>query len=343
MSSYDPYEGIPHIADAQVSGLATLNGHAKRPTLADLLLARDDLADLPSPEPLITDTIDRRTVAVVAGHYGTCKSFLLQDWAACVATGKRWQGRETSQGKVVYIASEGAYGLHGRFSSWEYAWRKDIPSERLLVLPVPVSLADVGLMAELCAIVKDVDLVVVDTLARCLVGADENSARDMGMAVDALYQLRDATGGGTIAVAHHTGKDRTTIRGSSALEAGVDTVYKTEGDTRHLVVSRTKRKEGPTEDTLQLQLKAVAGTDSAILSALVANMRGGPSADDLLSHFISHYSEMGATKSDLVATSGLAKSSVYRAINDLIKDGLLRLDGKQHGGRLYLAGQENGR
>lgn len=337
MSSYDPYEGIPHIADAQLGDLATLNGHAKRPTLADLLLARADLADLPAPEPLITDTIDRRTVAVVAGHYGTCKSFLLQDWAACVATGKRWQGRETSQGKVVYIASEGAYGLHGRFSSWEYAWRRDIPSERLLVLPVPVSLADVGLMAELCAIAKGVDLVVVDTLARCLVGADENSARDMGMAVDALYQLRDATGGGTVAVAHHTGKDRTTIRGSSALEAGVDTVYKTEGDVRNLRVYRSKRKDGPTEDDIRLRLNMVAGTDSAVLSKFPEGAGNSPSNEALISHMISHYSELGATKSDLVETSGMSKSAVYRAVNDLLKSGGLVTDGRKYGGRIHLA------
>jgi hypothetical protein len=39
---------------------------------------------------LIEDTVDRRTVAVVAGSFGTLKSFVLLDWASCVATGSRW-------------------------------------------------------------------------------------------------------------------------------------------------------------------------------------------------------------------------------------------------------------
>jgi RecA-family ATPase len=56
-------------------------------------------------------------------------------------------------------------------------------------------------------------LVVIDTLARCMVGADENSARDMGEAIDALDRLRRAAGSCVLPV-HHMGKPNGTTRTS---------------------------------------------------------------------------------------------------------------------------------
>lgn len=73
---------------------AASNGRPlERPSLSQRLLTRAQLADLPQPEPLIADTLDRRTVALLAGHYGTAKSFLALDWSGCVATGRMWQRR----------------------------------------------------------------------------------------------------------------------------------------------------------------------------------------------------------------------------------------------------------
>jgi len=280
-------------------------------------LTRSQLKDLPRPEPLIDRTIDRRTVAVVAGHFGTLKSFVLQDWAACLATGREWMGRPVEQGRVLYIAAEGAQGLDPRLTAWEYGWQHNIPDDQLITYPEPVNLLDGQAVAELCELAAGCAL-VVDTLARCMVGADENSAKDMGIAVDALYRLRTATGHGTVAVAHHTGKDRATIRGSSALEAGVDTVYTTEGDARLMKLSRTKRKDGPREDILQLRLSPVLDS-GVIVSAIAADMNGR--ARDLMSVFMSAFVATGATKADLraVATkSGINSSSFHRSLNELV-------------------------
>src|SRR6202035_2917006 len=50
--------------------------------------------------------------------------------------------------------------------------------------------------------------VILDTLARCMVGADENSAKDAGIVVDAMTQLLASTPGGrgVILGVHHAGK-----------------------------------------------------------------------------------------------------------------------------------------
>jgi hypothetical protein len=109
-------------------------------------------------------------------------------------------------------------------------------------------------------------MVTLDTLARCSAGMDENSAMDTGRMLDSLAQVRDATGPtGVVGVVHHTGKsDRQTARGSSALESGVDTVYRTEGDARAMTLTCTKRKDGPDTDRLALGFKAITGTGSGV-------------------------------------------------------------------------------
>jgi RecA-family ATPase len=116
------------------------------------------------------------------------------------------------------------------------------------VYPAPLNLLRDNEMRELCAMADGMALVVIDTVNRCAVGGDENSARDMGIFVDAAYKVREATGDGIVLALHHTGKDKATIRGSSALEAGVDCIYQTEGDHVGITLKRTKRKDGPPDD-----------------------------------------------------------------------------------------------
>src|SRR2546423_12201311 len=70
------------------------------------ILTRTQLANLPPVQPLILDTLDRRSLAVLAGYWGTGKSFVSLDWACCVATGKHWQDRDVASPRV------GANGLY---------------------------------------------------------------------------------------------------------------------------------------------------------------------------------------------------------------------------------------
>lgn len=288
--------------------------------MKDRLLSRSGLANLPDPEPLIADTIERRTVVEVYGSFGTLKSFVMQDWAASIATGRPWMGRTVQQGPVLYVAAEGAHGLNKRLDAWEYGWRRDIDDDAFTTYPEPVNLLDDQAVAELSGLVAGRALVVIDTLARCLVGGDENSARDMGLAVDALYRLRDATGDGTVVVVHHTGKDKVTSRGSVALEAGVDTVYRTEGDARLMKMTRTKRKDGPQDDVLQLKFSPVLSS-GVIASTLGMDIR--PTGHELMSTFVSTFAATGASKAELRNAFDRSSSVFSRALNDLVNTGAL--------------------
>lgn len=287
------------------------------------LLTRSELAGLPPMTPLITDTLDRGTFVVLAGPWGSGKSLVAGAWSWSIAAGLPWERRsvDTSPGagRVLYIAGEGAYGLDARLRAWERTHNVRVP-DGLITLPYAVNVmqrTDVRLVADLVAELA-IDLVVVDTLSRCMVGADENAAKDMSTAVGNLDLTRDA--GATVLVVHHTGKDRSTVRGSSALEAAADTVYQTDGNGLSVTLRRTKRKDGPRDDEHRFTIEPVPGTESVILSA---SGNAPSSRDVILSAYLSAYRETGATKAQLRMASGLAPATFHRALSALVTDGKL--------------------
>jgi hypothetical protein len=164
--------------------------------------------------------------------------------------------------------------------------------------------------------------VVLDTLARFMVGADENSAEDCGQVVDVLHRMRERTpnGRGVILGVHHAGKDGKTFRGSSVFEAGADTVYAVGKDGGAITLDREKRKDGPLADVHRLKLTPVEGTPSAILEV----SRGDTNRDRagaLLSHFESHFAITGARTTQLLDVAEMPRATFYRALSDLLKRG----------------------
>ena len=299
---------------------------APRAALTGRVFSRGQLAQLPEPEPLIGGTIDQRTVAVVAGPPGSLKSFTLLSWACSIATGTKWLSRPIDHpGRVLLIAAEGAYGIHHRIEAWEDK-HCPVPDEALTVVAGPINLLNHQEVTELCAVADGHTFVAVDTLARCMVGGDENSARDMGQAVDSLYRIRDATAGGCVAAAHHTPQSAGhRPRGSTALLGGVDTCYMAEGGPQQMTLNRVKRKDGPTDDTLTVQLEL--RLKSGLLADKSADISGA--ADKLLSAFVSAFSTTGCSKAELRLVAGQPPATFYRSLNSLLSLRLLANDGTE--------------
>jgi hypothetical protein len=306
------------------------DGPRSRNPFARLAIDRAGLANLPDPEPLIADTIDRRSVALLAGYHGTGKSFVSLDWSACVAAGVPWQGRDVEPGRVLYIVGEGAFGIDARLRAWESHRGVSIPADRFVVIPRGVQVAKPKERADFLEYVADAgpfDLVVFDTLARCAVGVNENDAGELGVFVDALGEISRAADA-TVLVVHHSGKDRSTVRGSSALESGMDTVYFTEegGGPGFVNLTRTKRKDGKTFDDHRLRLEEVG--DSVVLRAL--DDTETPEQPELLGRAFgivrASFGDRIATRSELVRVlvdNGLSRPSAYRKVRDLDNMGVL--------------------
>lgn len=307
-----------------------------RLSLGDQLLTPTGLRTLPEPKPLIDNVLDQGTTALLYGKWGSSKSFIALDWACCVATGRSWQGRPTERARVLYVVGEGVAGFSSRLDAWEVGWRQKIEDGWLRFLPMPVNLMTRE-VDELIGLVNGggYGMIVLDTLARCMVGGDENSAKDAGIVVDSLARLMYATPErrGVVLGVHHTGKDGKTLRGSSAFESGVDTVYFAERDRHAVSLRRTKRKDGPESDVHSLKLSQVEGSDSCVIESLSGENNGENDSDSVVrlkQIFSEMFSQTGVSNSELrnvADQEGISQASFYRARGELLKSGWIRNTG----------------
>lgn len=299
---------------------------AEKGILKGRLLSPRQIRTLPEPTPLIDNVLDRGTTALLYGKWGSSKSFIALDWACSIATGHPWQGRVTERAKVLYVVAEGVAGFASRLDAWEVGWQTSIDDEWIRFLPMPVNLmtSDVNVLAEE---VKSggYGFIVLDTLARCMVGADENSARDAGIAVDSLAKLMYATPDqrGVVLGVHHAGKGGQ-MRGSSAFEAGVDTVYLTERDGQCVTLRRTKRKDGPESDVHRLTLQGMPGTDSCVIGAAPEKTVADGASVEHLKKIFQAFIQTGATNTELKTVAleqGMSYSDYSLARGALIAEG----------------------
>lgn len=197
------------------------------------LLTDGDLQTRPDPKWLIARHIPEDGIGLLYGDPGTGKSFTAQDMALSIATGKdNWHGDSIAPnaGPVLYIAGEGAGDFKLRVKAWKtvnYAADEMIPADRFRVLIEPMNFMRKEDIEQLLAAVeqagiKDLSLIVVDTVSRAAAGADENSQQDMSIFVQALDALRTKTGAFVLGV-HHASKAGQ-MRGSTVLAGAADVV-----------------------------------------------------------------------------------------------------------------------
>jgi len=212
------------------------------------VLLTPSLLTLKPPEHVIDGYLNRNSLAMLYGPSGGHKTFLAIDWALHVATGSRWQGCDTEAGSVLYIIAEGVSGMGIRVQAWGmHAGLPDLAERaNIFWLPLAVNIGEVEQVDALRVLLGELtpSLVVVDTLARCTVGLEENHARDMGIMVANLDILRRTTGA-CILLVHHSGKNiEAGARGSSALRGAMDTEIETVGMEPNILVKVTKQKDG---------------------------------------------------------------------------------------------------
>ncbi len=228
-----------------------------------------DIQITSTPEWAIEGLLPRQGLAAVYGAPGGGKSFLAIDAAGHIAAGLPWFGRDVEQGGVVYIAAEAGSGLRKRLAAWKMEHKVQGPLPLALVTVAPnlgttkdgsdtKQLID-ELRRQAPTLGFPIRVIVVDTLARALFGADENSAADMGAFVANAGMIADAFGCLVIAV-HHSGKDAERgMRGSSALHGACDSEWEIrDGQGGEKVVSLVKNKEG--EDGLSWSFRLTQKT-----------------------------------------------------------------------------------
>lgn len=323
----------------------------QRPTeqRALVLIEFRDLLRLPPVRWLVSEVMRSGELACLYGPPGSYKTFVALDMALCIAAGFEWWGRTVAAGPVVYIAAEGLYSVAARSKAWLQRF-DDIESvearlqQNFVVLGDAVSFldSDFELLHDLLAeLERKPVLIVVDTLARCAAGGDENSAQDMGLFVRACDRLRKLTGA-TVLLVHHAGKsDAKQERGSSALRGACDAMFATElQDEQERIAKLTceKQKEGAPFSPMMFQLAVVEiGIDAderPVESGRVERIEQGQvgastawldveaDPDSTIQDTLARsFFEDGAASSTLLAASALPKSTFYRHLKRLVDVG----------------------
>lgn len=201
---------------------------------------------------LIKGLLPAECTSSIYGPSGSYKSFLAISWACHIATGKSWDGRRVEKGAVLYVVGEGGTGVPRRIKAWENTHQEKATNLCCVNQPVfvaaPLQVEQLRLAAEHVkqATGLPVALIVIDTLARCFGGADENKASDMGGFIAGCDAVKAATGA-TVLVVHHSGKDETKgARGSSSFRAALDAEFLVKRETvgaKALVLTCTKQKD----------------------------------------------------------------------------------------------------
>jgi len=301
------------------------------------LLPADALDTLPPVRHLDANhEIPTESLVSLYGASGSGKTFVALDYAA----------RTAQASPVVYIAGEGAVGLAARKLAW--CRHHQLGAGELFFVPQAINLldeAEVSALIDLIAPLRPA-LLVIDTLARCMIGGDENSARDMGLFVTACDEIRVATGA-TVLVVHHTGKTGALERGSSALRAACDQMIGLTDEDGLITLSCEKSKDSApfTPRTLHL-LPVESGRTgeegqpetSCVLEPSDRSIMTGalsPSQRKILDALKQEtFRTAGAKSSVLAEVTGLKAGTLYKSLSALLRNGYARQN--ERGDPFYL-------
>jgi len=304
-----------------------------------VLLTWDEVKSLPDPTFLVEGILPRNALAQIFGAKGAGKTFVALDIALSVATGTPWQDNwDVYGGDVVYVAGEGHSGLKKRIRAWlEWQQRGNDALSRFRLKPSALPLGD---PTEVEAFVRAVcdcfpsgkaALVVLDTQARCTSGLEENSATDMGVAVEAAERIKRETGA-TVLLVHHPGRQGHD-RGSTAIPGALDTQVKLVGSLAALRLECVKQKDWEEFKPIGLKLSPMGDSlvpvlrGSSVVPAGPAGLtlKQRTTLNALGDHFANgaHYGEWKATARE----AGVGSGTFAKALKVLLDAGLVLKDG----------------
>lgn len=285
------------------------------------LLDLDGLRKLRPPSWLVRGQLVEDGLNLLYGAPGAGKSFLALDWSLSIATGQPWLDQPVKEGTVVYVAGEGAVGLRSRIEAWvEFHNTPNI--DRFKTWPVPVNLWSgdtAALESKLKRLPDSPVLLVIDTVARCMPGGDENDTADMTLVVDTVDRLRRRYGMAALLV-HHPRKGSDEPRGSSVLNGAVDTsrLLKVDGKVRMLTARKTKDWLDPPATGFALE---PLGRSAVIRPRTVRDGSGRLEEEDeqILATVRKRFRTVWVSSADLLDASGMGRTAFYEALKRLTK------------------------
>ena len=281
------------------------------------LFTAEQLKELPPPEFLDGSRFVSRGFNIIFGASGAYKSFYVLSAALRIAQTK----------PVVYLAAEGAGGLNARVEAWCEHYKS--PPGQIHFVCQEINLREPPAVTALAKAVSSLkpQTLVIDTLARCMVGGDENSARDVGMAVQGCTYLQ-RTLSSAVCLIHHSNRADRGERGSGALRGAADTMIEVvSGGDGVVRVSCSKTKDAEPWETEDFTFQKYG--DSGVLipltdfSTIAINLT--PVEKQIMEFLaLSVFDSVGAQVQQVVNALNVSERHVYRLLSGLKNKGLAR-------------------
>lgn len=246
-----------------------LESNANEPTTAPPFRAYtfNEIMDEPPKQWLVSGFIGKDDKVLIYGHGKIGKSLVVFDLIGALVMGYCKFAETFDVGEpvnVTYATGEGQSGISSRAQALDTKWNFCQESrDRIHILKRIPQLFDSGSPASIREFTRWYQsefsnrlrggVLILDTLARASAGADENSAKDTTLMLDALGEAAEMLGC-TIIVVHHAnkagaGSHGADIRGSSNLLAGFDNaIYIRKSEGQHVMGSDIAKDSGQVDD-----------------------------------------------------------------------------------------------
>lgn len=246
-------EGVHPFGEGESGGAPPILPPMTPPKKVYRLTSAAEFLDQPPVRWMLRDVLPCEGVCMVYGPSRAGKTFAVLDLAMHLLSPSEttWFDRaiKNRPAGVVYAAMEDPAGVRGRIRAWAQEHDCDVPSNLHffdgqgfnLALEVDAAALAVAILAT----VGEGALLIVDTQAKASAGAEEQSAKDMGVIYANIERIAQRIKGVVMPIAH-AGKDEDKgARGSSAQVAACDMVIciKRNGEMRQWLVE--KNKNGP--------------------------------------------------------------------------------------------------
>jgi predicted transcriptional regulator len=285
-----------------------------------ILLRASELHRIPPAQELIPNLLYINTLHQMFGAAGGGKSFLALDIAATTAQHR----------PVVYIAAEAIEDYEDRLDAWQahhgheagdlYFWRQ------------PLALADDRAVRQFILAVEELNpaLIVLDPLADCMTGLDENNPKDMSLAIFALNTIRRHTHAAVLVV-HHTGWNTDHERGHSVLRAACRVVVKVEARDDGLIrFVCEKKNHGRKFDPRSFRLVAAGSRGGALPLPARMVMPGKLRLNEKLLRVMEAMTteplRKGATHTDLLKDTAIPAGTLNRILTALVDADYIRAE-----------------
>lgn len=291
IASADEFEALP----MPVGGRFNIRSHS------------DFASQVRSVSWIVKDFLPKATLGVLFGESGSGKTFASYDLCAAVCRGIEWNGKRVTKGRVLYVVAEGVAGFVNRIKA--YCHQQSIQPSDIDMDVISDLTPNLLEPAQITDLIKDIkkrepyDLIVMDTFAQVMPGANENSGEDVGKALAECKRIHRHTGAMVLLV-HHSGKDASKgARGWSGLRAAADVELEVLRSDELRSISVTKLKDGQDGANIGFKLHTVVlGEDE--------------DGDDITSCIV-EYTNTGRATKEKGATVGPKERQILMVLNEV--------------------------